>query len=467
MKKMLTAMKNILVFLVCIWPLGYTVAQQKTYDILKYTPPAGWTEENKASSRGYTLINQKDGTWCQIYMYKSMGSAGSIAEDFARDWKELVVQPLKVGNVPDKSGDTEADGWSIRTGVSSFEYNGQQAVTTLTTFTRPGRTFSILINTNHEPYLNTAMEFMDGIDVVLPPEPPKTEVVAAKPKPTTTSGSPSGYTFFQTNFDDGWVAIEREDWVEVTKGNIQVLLHYPREGTIFPADPEPLINNAWNVLVAPRYTNLRDYKISETVMDYQRPYFGSGTVRSAAGKDVYVAIFHKGSSPWIEIIAPDKQAFIKEFGVDINEVKWSSPGDIFAALERLPNYNKFAVAAADLKGAWTSNFTGVMQMYNSLTGNYAGMQMNQSNEEFVFKGNTYSWKLLVANGMVGNMNYANVSSTGTFSLPNAWQVHFSKMQYGAKTYDAYFSCVKGARMLWMKDSELKTASFSTYGKKPE
>ena len=52
--------------------------------------------------------------------------------------------------------------------------------------------------------------------------------------------SNSGVAFTTTNFDDGWTSTVHEDWVEVTKGNIKVLIHYPKSGTIFAADPAPL-----------------------------------------------------------------------------------------------------------------------------------------------------------------------------------------------------------------------------------
>ncbi|MBK6938017.1 MAG: hypothetical protein IPH18_14905 [Chitinophagaceae bacterium] len=100
--------------------------------------------------------------------------------------------------------------------------------------------------------------------------------------------------------------------------------------------------------------------------------------------------------------------------------------------------NKFAVAVSDFKGKWTSDFTGIQQLYNVYTGQYAGMNMNQSNQEFVFAaGNTYNWKLLVVNGMVGNMKLVEVKSAGKFNVPNNWQIHFTKIESSAKTYNAF------------------------------
>ncbi len=71
------------------------------------------------------------------------------------------------------------------------------------------------------------------------------------------------------------------------------------------------------------------------------------------------------------------------------------------------NYNKFAIGTNDFKGMWTSDFTGVQQLYNVYTGNYAGMNINQSNQTFSFgAGNSYTWNFLAVNGMVGSTKYA-------------------------------------------------------------
>jgi hypothetical protein len=82
------------------------------------------------------------------------------------------------------------------------------------------------------------------------------------------------------------------------------------------------------------------------------------------------------------------------------------------------------------------------------------MNMNQSNEEFNFnEGNTYSWKLLVVKGMVGDAKYTEVKSSGKFEVPNNWQVKFSMIETRARTYHAYWSCIKDARILNLLDAD--------------
>ncbi|GAB2826242.1 hypothetical protein [Ferruginibacter profundus] len=282
---------------------------------------------------------------------------------------------------------------------------------------------------------------------------------------TITPAISSGYKFNTTNFDDGWTATEQADWVEVTKGNIKVLLHYPKAGTIFPADPEPLTTGAWNILVAPRYSNLKNYKTTY-ITTFERPYLGMGTAtENATGKEVFIVFFRQGQSGWLEFITPDKNSFIQQYKFDPETIGWDSESDLLKPLANMTGYNKFAIDAADFTGKWTSDFTGIQQMYNVYTGNYAGMNMNQSNEEFVFgQGNTYNWKLLVVNGMVGNAKFNQVKSSGNFTVPNGWQIHFSMIENKPRTYHAFWSCIKGARVLHLLDADYPGSGIYTlYG----
>ncbi len=282
------------------------------------------------------------------------------------------------------------------------------------------------------------------------------------------NGTPqTGFAFSTTNFDDGWTSTVQEDWVEVTKNNLKVLLHYPKEGTVFPADPDVLTNAAWNILVAPRYSSLKNYKTAY-ISTFNRPYIGMGYANeNSSGKDVFIVLYRQGQTGWLEFIAPDKNSFIQQYKFDPETIRWDSETDLLKPLEQMVSYNKFAVAATDFDGTWTSDFTGVQQLYNIYTGNYAGMNMHQSNQEFVFNnGSTYNWKLLVVSGMVGNAKFDQVKSSGTFSLLNNWQVGFSDIEGKPKKYHAFFSCIKGARLLHLLDADSPGSGiYDVYGKK--
>jgi hypothetical protein len=159
----------------------------------------------------------------------------------------------------------------------------------------------------------------------------------------------------------------------------------------------------------------------------------------------------------MEFITSDKSVYEKEFGPYHAETYgWEK-------VEKMANYNKFAVSVADLKGKWTNNFTGLTQYVNANTGASAGADTHASNQVFEFtSGSTYKWSISVASGFVGNIKFQGAKSNGKFSMPGNWQINFSDLEGKPKKYNAYFSCIKGARILWLQDTGY--GDYSGYGK---
>ena len=474
-------MKKLLVFCLLISFATVLIAQKQTFDLLNYIPPAGggWTKEEKKNVVVFSKVDKSSKTWCQIGVYKSTTSKGSIEADLQSEWNELAVKQFNIIETMQATETQEANGWEIKSATGKFTFNKQDAAIRLTTFSGYDRCVSIVATTNSQIYLDNIESFVAGIDVKNPGtvtsdvpgdkqiKPGETQKDALKQtgdknNPSVTN---SGYAFNSTNFDDGWTSTVREDWVEATKGSMRVLLHFPKEGTIFPADPAPLTNAAWNILVAPRYSNLKNYKTTY-ISTSDRPYLGMGyAIENAAGKNVFIVFFRQGQSGWLEFIAPDKNTFIQQYKFDPETIQWDSNTDLMIPLVNMTGYNKFAVAASDLKGKWTSDFTGIQQLYYVYTGQYAGMNINQSNEEFIFNaGNSYNWKLLAVNGMVGNVKAVEVKSSGQFNVPNNWQIYFSKIENSARTFHAFWSCIKGARVLNLLDANAPGSGiFTKYG----
>ena len=275
------------------------------------------------------------------------------------------------------------------------------------------------------------------------------------------------FTFTTSNFDDGWTSTVQEDWVQVVKGELIVLLHYPTSKIdVSSMDYKTISNNAWNTLVAPRYGDMSDFVLLSGTSDYEKPHFISANVTdNKTGKKVYVALFKKGNSGWIEFIASDKNSFVQAFGLDISKVDYyNTASEVWDPLKKMANYNKFAISVVDLKGKWTNNFSGMTQYVNIYTGANAGASSHSSSESFQFSGNTYHWELASASGMVGNLKFQGAKSDGTLNLPNNWQIHFSDLEGKPKTYNAYFSCIKGTRLLWLEDTGYATG-YTGYGKK--
>ena len=461
-------MKKIILFCVLCAMVGNTFAQKQTFDVTTYTIPKGWKKQPAESAVQFSKEDAAKGTYCIITLYKAVPGTADSKENFDLAWASVVKEMVTVSSAPEMQPSATENGWEVQSGYAPFEKEGEKGIALLVTASGYDKMVNLVILTNTDAYEKDMTLFIESIN--LKKQTQTTNKPSPAPEKTTqaiSAAKKDGFAFTTTNFDDGWTSTVQEDWVEVVKNNSKVLIHYPKEGTIFPADPEPLTTAAWNILVAPRYSNLKNY-MTTYISTYNRPYLGMGTATdNATGKDVFIVLYRQGETGWLEFISPDKNSFIQQYKFDPEIIRWDSETDLLKPLEKMVNYNKFAVAASDFTGTWTSDFTGVQQLYNVYTGNYAGMNIHQSNQEFVFgAGNSYNWRLLVVSGMVGNTKYQEVKSSGKFSVPNNWQIHFSKIESGAKTYHAHWSCIKGARLLKLLDAKSPGSGiYDVYGKK--
>lgn len=464
-------MKNVTLTLL-LFLAGSSFAQQKeTFDLATYTVPNGWKKtSNTTNVVGYAITNNQKGAYCQIGIYASTASKGNLQADFESEWQELVVKPYKPTTKPELTPSASENGWDAQIGAAPFEFSGAQAVAMLVTATSNGRCISILIMTNTDAYQAEIERFLGSVDLrkieptSQPNNNPVGQSVGPQKQPTITEVK-SEFAFTTINFDDGWVSTVQEDWVEVTKSNLKVLIHYPNPTTSeYISDADEAKRVAWNTLVAPRYNNLQNYFIAKSGISYIQGSFISGTLTdNKTGQTFYVALFKRDKSPWMEFIAPNITAFGQVTGFNIGVLNGPVENEAWDPLQKLEGYNKFAVAASDLKGKWTTNFSGMTQYVNIYTGLDAGATSYSSTQSFQFTDNTYHWELATAGGMVGNLKFDGAKSDGTFSVPNNWQIHFSDLEGKPKLYNAYFSCIKGARILWLEDTGYATG-YTGYGK---
>jgi len=450
-----------IVFIICC---AIADAQQQSYDIFSFTLPKGWKKERLENVMSLSTVNNQTKAWAQIGMIKSTASKGSIGDDFRSEWNELIAKQYKQYGVSEQplGIDTQTvKGWKVQIGLGKLLFNKDTASVLLTTFSNGTRCASLRIMSNTTNYGKVLEEFIASIQ--LPDASSLQEKNTATTTKTTTSiPAATGFQFNTTNFDDGWTAVVKEDWVELTKGKLKALLHYPREEEKkYYSQYDEHVSVFWNLLVAPGYTNLREYQSPGYNHSYEPGLFAAGLLNdNTTKKDVWVALFSKGKSGWIEVIAPDKATFVQTFGVD-------NPNTYFDGWEPLLNLsrkNYFAVGESDLAGKWSSNFSSSTAYYNVYTGIYAGAAVYGSASSFTFGPNkTYRWQIAMGQSQPGGtMKVDQAKSNGSWKLLNNWQIWFSDLEGKPKTHNAYFSCFKGGRLLWLQD--VSYGGYTAYGK---
>lgn len=428
--------------------LNCTKAQEK-YDIVQYTAPEGWKLEELNSARVYSRID--GGSWAQIAIYKNTVSKGDMEQDVQSEWEKIVLAQHTVEN-EERSQPQTTDGWTIASRSGTWQYNGSTVATILTTYSNNQVCVSILCNATAQPYLGNYQDLVGSVKLS---SGSGSGPAVTTQEPAATTAVDDRFKFNTTNFDNGWVSTIQADWVEVRKGVLKVLLHYPKEGTVFSADPGPLTNAAWDILVAPRYSSLKNYRTAY-ISSYIRQYFGMGYLTdNSTQRPVFILLF-RSEGGWIECIAPDKNAFVQEFKFDPETVDHNTESAVSKLVAGMAGYNRFAIAAEDINntGKWSDHFSSNTFYSNYYTGAYEGMSTYSSSQWFEFgKDQSYNWELVAANSAGGRTSFAKATGKGNFKLVNEWKIRFSDMEGKPKIYDAYFSAIRGGRVLWLNDAE--------------
>lgn len=427
-------------------------AQTQRFDLTSFSVPKGWQKNAKTDTYTLSKEDKQKGNFAIISIYKAMDAGKEPTQNFNNAWNILAKENFGAEAVPTMQPDATEDGWHSVNGYANFNKSGFKGIALLIANTGYGKLVNILVLTNTEVYEKDITAFLTSVNFSKPPS-LRQDTATSTSAPVMLTAK-SKFQFTTTNFDDGWVATAQADWVEAVKGNVKVLLHYATA-----IKPTNEVNAtclfAWNKLVAPRYTNLRNYRIAPDMMDFERAYFSCGTVKDAKGKDVFVSLFSKATSGWIEIICPDENTFIKTFGIDISKLAYNSSTYTYDVLKKLAGYNKFAVAATDLTGKWSSSFAGNTYYTNINTGISAGVSTYSSAQEYNFlPGQKYNWSLGVANSYGGQTNFGSGKGAGNWKMEGNWKIFFSNMEGKPKTADVQFTCVKGGRILWVDGTEL-------------
>lgn len=142
--------------------IAISVFAQKTYDVIAYTPPKGWTEKQGNSNIAYSRID--GGSWAQIAIYKHRSSEGDIQTDFDKDWNELVATGRAI-SAPEKTEPATAKGFTVMSGSGIWQYNGSNVATMLTVYTNQKICIALLCNATAAPYLKEYQKLINSLDI--------------------------------------------------------------------------------------------------------------------------------------------------------------------------------------------------------------------------------------------------------------------------------------------------------------
>lgn len=137
-------------------------AQKKTYDIVSYSPPKDWTEQQGNGNVSYSRID--GASWAQIAIYQHRQSVGDIQTDFDKDWNELVAPGRSISGM-EKTKPQTAEGWTVMSGSGIWQYNGSNVASVLTVYSNKQVCVAVLCNSTAMPYMKIYQSLIGSLDI--------------------------------------------------------------------------------------------------------------------------------------------------------------------------------------------------------------------------------------------------------------------------------------------------------------
>lgn len=170
------AVNRLFVLLMLVLSTSTAAAGKKvSYDDVTFTPPApykkkAWIRDIKKdkNSTSYTMTDQATGTYCQIFIFKSIPSKGDLAADFDSEWKTIIVSSYSVKDPPAMTDAAEQDGWTVKAGVGTFAFANGTSIAMLTTVSGHGRATSIAAVTSGQEYAGAIQDLLGSIEMKKP-----------------------------------------------------------------------------------------------------------------------------------------------------------------------------------------------------------------------------------------------------------------------------------------------------------
>ncbi|MBS1486054.1 MAG: lipocalin family protein [Bacteroidetes bacterium] len=155
-------MTKYIIILMAILNSFTSYAQKKTFDIVTYNVPVGWTPQD---GNGFISYSKIDGSsWAQIAIYQHRNSEGDIQADFDKDWNELVLSGKTISS-PEKTAPQSAEGWTVMSGAGVWQYNGANVTSMLTIYSNNKICISVLCNSTAQPYLKEYQSLLGSLDL--------------------------------------------------------------------------------------------------------------------------------------------------------------------------------------------------------------------------------------------------------------------------------------------------------------
>lgn len=140
-------------------------AQTEKFDIATVVPPVDWQRQEANGTLSFYTSKTAGGltSFCQITLYPSTPSSGSVAQDLRAAWKNIVTGPARSNVQPVTEPAKADDGWQVMTGTANITQSGITYTGMLVTATGFGKTMNVMVKMIGSDHLPAVTKFFDGL----------------------------------------------------------------------------------------------------------------------------------------------------------------------------------------------------------------------------------------------------------------------------------------------------------------
>jgi len=155
-------MKTLVLLCLFTASMHEALAQNDSFDIIKYKAPDGWTKNEANGVLTFSVTNEQTGGFCIIATYAAATSSGDAAKDFDGEWNRLVASTFQTNGSP-KTQTKTTGGWKIVTGAQQVKKDSFSLFAVLTVYSGHGKMLSVVTNLNDKSYAATVDVFLASI----------------------------------------------------------------------------------------------------------------------------------------------------------------------------------------------------------------------------------------------------------------------------------------------------------------
>jgi hypothetical protein len=160
--------KKLLVFHLILFMSLTACTQKQSFDVLTYTAPKGWQQQQQESSVQLSVSDSKTGAYALALITKATASDAGAAVNFKTDWDKLVKASVQVNDAPAMQEPVTENGWNVISGTANYTDDTQKGVATLLTATGGGQMVSVVLMTNTDKYQNELLTFIRSLQLLKP-----------------------------------------------------------------------------------------------------------------------------------------------------------------------------------------------------------------------------------------------------------------------------------------------------------